>query len=146
MNYDPDIHNRRYIRLKNYDYSKAGVYFVTIYTHKKEMILGDIKNGVIHFNEFGKIVEFTWNDLVNHNNHISLDRITIMPNHLHGIITLKDNDFNIVGAGSESAPTNSITRHGLSEIIMKGLFEMKLSLIESENSLLKIQAVRTSLK
>ena len=79
----------------------------------------DIKNGVMHSNEFGEIAEFTWHDLANHNHHISLDQIIIMPNHLHGIITIKGDDFIrcFVRTGSEPAPTNSHTRHGLSEIV-----------------------------
>ena len=44
MPYNPDIHHRRSIRLKNYDYSQAGMYFITICTHKKQCLFGEIIN------------------------------------------------------------------------------------------------------
>ncbi len=62
-------------------------------------------------------MEYTWDDLHNHNFHIGLDEFNVMPNHVHGIIIIQNND--TVGAGSEPAPTNNIksVRHGLPEII-----------------------------
>ena len=57
MTYDPDKHHRRSIRLKEYDYSKAGAYFITICTYNKEYILGDIIHGEMRSNEYGMIVE-----------------------------------------------------------------------------------------
>ena len=44
MSYNPDIHHRKSIRLKNYDYSKVGLYFITICTQNKEKIFGEITN------------------------------------------------------------------------------------------------------
>jgi putative transposase len=108
-------HRRRSIRLKEYDYSQGGWYFITICVYRKDIVLNNIINGEIHLNAFGKIVESTWYDLPNHNDHILLDYFTIMPNHVHGIIVIKENPLATapVGAGSEPAPT----RHGLHEII-----------------------------
>jgi REP element-mobilizing transposase RayT len=110
-------YHRHSIRLKNYDYSSPGYYFVTICTYNRACLLSEIKNSKIILTPLGKMVKSTWNDLPNHNSHIQLDELIIMPNHVHGIIIIQDNES--VGAGSEPAPTNDIkpTRHGLPEII-----------------------------
>jgi REP element-mobilizing transposase RayT len=86
MKYNPDIHHRRSIRLKEYDYSQAGAYFVTICAHKRACILGKIVDGKIVLDELGKVVESSWLDLTKHYFNIKLDLSAIMPNHIHGII------------------------------------------------------------
>ena len=106
MKYNADTHYRRSIRLKGYDYSKDGVYFVTMCTQNRECLFGEIKNGEMIFNEYGEIIKFTWFDLINHNVNILLDYFVIMPNHIHGIIVITNNE-NIVGAGSKPALVKS---------------------------------------
>ena len=88
--YNPEIHKRKSIRLKGYDYSQAGLYFITIccddricrfgHIDKNEMILNE--NGIIAYNEWGKLAERFQN--------FELDVFQIMPNHMHGIIVLND--------------------------------------------------------
>ena len=118
MRYDPAKHHRRSIRLKGYDYSQAGAYFVTICTRNRECLFGDIVDGEMRLNELGIIVQRTWLDLPNHVGGIVLDAFVIMPNHVHGIITITDRGGNTVGAGSEPAPTTRVpNRHGLPEIV-----------------------------
>jgi len=80
--------HRHSIRLKEYDYSSPGIYFVTICVDGREYLFGDIKNGEMILNELGKIVKNQWENIVNRYNNISLDAYMIMPNHLHGIITV----------------------------------------------------------
>jgi REP element-mobilizing transposase RayT len=99
MNYNPHLRHRRSIRLKGYDYALTGVYFITSVTHGRENLFGEIVGSEMRLNEYGEIVQNTWDDLPNHNNGIELDAFVVMPNHIHGIII-------IVGAGSEPAPTN----------------------------------------
>ena len=102
---------RKNIRLPGYDYSAEGTYFVTIVTKDREVLFGDVVNGEMVLNEYGRIVEFTWHDLVNHNPDIGLDEFVIMPNHVHGIINIfpQKNGPN-VGAGSRElcAPERSL--------------------------------------
>ena len=95
-----DNHHRRSIRLKGYDYSQPGAYFVTICTHENHSLFGKIVDGEMQLNELGKAVEFTWNDLVNHVDGIELGPFVIMPNHIHAIIQIIE-----VGAGLEPART-----------------------------------------
>jgi REP element-mobilizing transposase RayT len=92
MTYNPEIHHRRSIRLKEYDYSQSGAYFVTVCAWKKECLFGEIKNGEMLLNKCGGIVMNCWDDLPNHYQHAQLDEFVIMPNHVHGIIVLKNTD------------------------------------------------------
>jgi putative transposase len=103
-------HDRKSIRLKEYDYSLPGEYFVTICTHDHESVFGDVIDEEMKLSQFGEIVRDAWYDLPNHNYGIDLGEFIVMPNHIHGIIIIND-----VGAGSEPAPTGK--RHGLTEII-----------------------------
>jgi len=88
MTYNPDIHHRRSIRLKGYDYSRAGLYFVTIITHHRLPLFGEIIEGEMILNVAGWIAENTWFDLVNHVSNVTLHEFVVMPNHVHGIIEI----------------------------------------------------------
>jgi putative transposase len=83
-------HHRRSIRLKEYDYSQPGKYFVTICTYNHECTLGEIANGQMRLNEIGKIVEEEWLRTLNIRPEIALDVYVIMPNHIHCIIVIKE--------------------------------------------------------
>ena len=101
MKYNPEIHNRRSIRLKGYDYSQAGAYFMTICTQNRECLFGDIVNGEMRLNEAGKFIVDSWKWLAEQYDHVSLDAFVVMPNHLHGIIVITDD----CRGGSRTAPT-----------------------------------------
>jgi REP element-mobilizing transposase RayT len=88
MKYNPNIHHRRSIRLRDYDYSQSGAYFITICTYQKEYLFGEIINYEMQLNSLGKIVQFYWQGLKNHYDYLQLDEFVIMPNHLHGILIL----------------------------------------------------------
>jgi putative transposase len=88
MNYNPELHHRRSIRLKEYDYSTAGAYFITICTHNREQLFGNIVARIMVLNELGHIIQLHWQKLERHHANLILDRSVIMPNHLHGIIIL----------------------------------------------------------
>jgi REP element-mobilizing transposase RayT len=90
MKFDPDKHHRRSIRLKGYDYSRPGAYYVTICVHNRECLFGNITNGEMHLNEYGKIVQTEWLKSSEIRNEIELDAYQIMPNHFHGIVIIQD--------------------------------------------------------
>lgn len=94
MPYDPFKHHRRSIRLRGYDYSQAGAYFITICEVNRECIFGDIIDGEMRPNQFGEIILKWWNELPNYYAPVELDEFVVMPNHMHGIIVITD-----VGAG-----------------------------------------------
>lgn len=80
--------NRKAIRLKNYDYTQQGAYYVTVCVHDRKCIFGDVQDDEMVLSDMGKIAEFTWMDLSRHNTNIKLDKFIVMPNHLHGIIKI----------------------------------------------------------
>ena len=88
MTFDPDKHHRRSIRFKGYDYSRAGAYFVTICTHGRECLFGEVMDGEMRLNDAGQAAQADWVRLPERFQSIELDEFVIMPNHLHGIIIL----------------------------------------------------------
>ena len=118
MPYDPRHHHRHSIRLKGYDYSLSGAYFITICVHCGLSELGEINGNDMFLSPYGRIVAATWESLPDHYSYVELDAFTVMPNHVHGIIVLTD--VNIppnVGAGLRPAPTSEAGRHGVPEIV-----------------------------
>lgn len=121
---DQDRFHRRSIRLKGYDYSQPGAYFITICTHLNHALFGKILDGDMQLNDLGRAVQFTWNDLVNHVDNIELGPFVIMPNHIHGIIQIIEPYVGAgsvragsVRAGSEPAPTSAKIQTPLPEIV-----------------------------
>jgi putative transposase len=120
---------RRSIRLKAYDYSTAGAYFVTVCTDGRACLFGDIVDNIVRLNPCGVIVSETWDALPAHYPHLSLDAFVVMPNHVHAIILFDDSDDPPVGAGFKPAPPSggtvesgaglkpAPTRHALPEIV-----------------------------
>jgi len=90
MVYNPDMHHRRSIRVKGYDYSSAGAYFVTLCTRNRQCLFGEIVGGEMCLNAMGKIVAEEWvkTGLIRQENE--LDAWVVMPNHLHGIVMVLD--------------------------------------------------------
>ena len=92
MKYNPDMHHRKSIRLKGYDYSQEGAYFVTICTQNRKCMFGEIKNGKMILNDGGAIVKKYWNEIPKHYPIVILDEFVVMPNHVHGMIIInRDN-------------------------------------------------------
>lgn len=91
------------MRLRGYDYSQPGGYFVTICAQHRKCMFGTIIDGKIQLNEVGKIIVESWNYIPQHFPSVELDEYVIMPNHLHGIIVLgtaeRDIPYSLVGAG-----------------------------------------------
>jgi len=94
-------HHRRSIRLQGYNYTQAGVYFVTLVARKRECLFGKITDGEMCPNEIGKIVQSEWERLSRRFIWTELDEYILMPNHIHGIIVFLDN-----GRGAASSSIN----------------------------------------
>jgi len=95
MKYNPDKHHRRSIRLKGYDYSQPGAYYITVVTHGRECLFGEIVDGNMILNDAGKFARKCWVEIPKHFPHTDLDEFIIMPNHVHGIIVIVENDKNV---------------------------------------------------
>lgn len=89
MTYNPNIHHRRSIRLKGYDYSKEGLYFITIVCQNYHHLFGKIQNGIMCINIFGNIAYQEWIKTPLIRPNISLHAFIVMPNHIHGILEIK---------------------------------------------------------
>ena len=88
LTHNAERHHRRALRLKGYDCTLPGAYFVTICTQNRECLLGEIVDGEMHPNEAGRMVQAIWNELPNHYTGVQVDAFVVMPNHIHGIIVL----------------------------------------------------------
>jgi len=97
MSYDSDKHQRRSIRLKDYDYSQAGAYFITICTHNKECIFGKVVNGEMVLNKCGKVVQEELDRSAKIRREIELDTFVVMPNHIHGIVVIVESNVGATG-------------------------------------------------
>ena len=86
--------NRRSIRLKEYDYTQAGFYFITICTQNRICLFGKIENGEMALNDAGKMIQTAWNEIPIYYNGFDVDEFVVMPNHIHGIIKIKHNNPN----------------------------------------------------
>jgi REP element-mobilizing transposase RayT len=117
MPYDPERHHRRSIRLKGYDYSQPGAYFVrnaaygvshgqkpsgllhaTINTYKGQCLFGEVVDREMVLNDTDRMAQSVWDELPLHYPGVDVDAFIIMPNHIHGIIVLT----------GESAPTTPV--------------------------------------
>ena len=79
---------RRSLRLRNYDYSRSGAYFVTICTRDRKFVYGDVRNGEMFLNEAGRLVEAAWHQLPQRFPTVRCDALVILPNHVHGILLI----------------------------------------------------------
>ncbi len=142
------LRERRLNRLKNYDYSKNGYYFVTICIKNREHFFGEIQNGKMILNKYGEIVGNQWLWLPWQYPYLELDKFIIMPNHMHGIVIIDNNNYHIrrgmsrcycrgrsrpVPAETTVSTTNTIKIKSLSQLI--GAFKTTSSKIIHQNGL-----------
>jgi putative transposase len=92
MPYNPEKHHRRSMRLKGYDYSAAGAYFITLCTYRRQCLFGEIMDGAMHLNLYGKIAKEEWIQSSIIRQEIELDEWIIMPDHMHGIVMITDHN------------------------------------------------------
>jgi len=82
---------RKQIRLKGYDYSKSGYYFVTICTQNRKEWFAKVKSRIMQLNEFGEFAKTFWSEIPGHFDDVEIDQFSIMPNHVHGILIIERN-------------------------------------------------------
>jgi putative transposase len=109
MKYNPDKHHRQSTRLKNYDYTSRGAYFITLCTYQKQYLFGDIVEGEMVLNDMGKIIDEEWARSAGIRKEIELDEFVIMPSHVHGILWIlpPDSSSNDRVAGNSPIPLPS---------------------------------------
>ena len=97
MAQEPDIHRRRSLRLRGYDYTQDGAYFITICAHGKQSLFGEIVDGEMRLNEYGRVVLKEWLKTPVIRKEIRLDEYVVMPNHFHGIVFIQTDDVSRTG-------------------------------------------------
>ena len=97
MEYNPKTHRRRSIRLKGYDYSHPGMYYATLCVGKRLTLFGEVIDNVVRLSAIGEVVRGCWEEIPKHFPNVKLDRYIVMPNHLHGILVLRENALDLVG-------------------------------------------------
>ncbi len=124
-NYNPNIHHRKSIRLKGYDYSKAGLYFITICVQDRKCLFGKIV-GIENFqpkivlNDAGKIADECWLGIPEHFPNVVLHEHIVMPNHVHGIVELSQKNINDVRVQNVQPVQNEFQKiipHSIGSII-----------------------------
>lgn len=100
--YDSGSRHRRSIRLRGYDYTQAGAYFVTICTFNRLCLFGEIVGGVMEPSALGQVVEAEWLQTARVRPNVALDAFVVMPNHVHGIVLIEEG---IGPATQQVAPT-----------------------------------------
>ncbi|MDQ0970044.1 putative transposase [Flavobacterium sp. W4I14] len=90
MKYNPLIHHRRSIRLRGYDYAKAGAYFITICCEDRLHRFGKVSDNKMILNQSGTIAYNEWINLADRFSNFELDVFQVMPNHVHGIMVFSD--------------------------------------------------------
>ena len=88
MKYNPAVHHRRSIRLKGYDYSSAGAYFITAVLQHRAHLFGSVNENGVQLSEAGKIAHRCWEEIPNHFPNTAVDEFVIMPDHMHGIVVV----------------------------------------------------------
>ena len=108
---------RRSLRLKGYDYSQPGAYFVTRCTESRECLFGEIANDDVMLNEYGKVVEEEWLETPRLRTQVELDEFVVMPNHLHAIIVIREAATTRPMVGARSSAPLRRTPHSLGSLI-----------------------------
>ncbi len=101
------------IRLKDYDYSQPGGYFITVCTANKQRVFGNISNDQTDPNRFGLIVREEWLKTAAIRPYVELDAFVVMPNHFHGILLIAEDS----GATQRVAATRTLRPHSVGSII-----------------------------
>ena len=92
MLFDRGVHHRRTIRLPGYDYAGSGAYFVTVVTQGRAQLLGSVVDGMLRMSDAGRMIERWWHSVPERYESAEIDEFIVMPNHVHGVIFLREAD------------------------------------------------------
>jgi len=104
MSFAPESHHRKSIRLKGYDYTQAGAYYVTICVQNRLCLFGSISESVFIPSAAGIMIKAVWKEMPFNYEGLELGAFVVMPNHIHAIINIIDS---YVGAGPCACPAGS---------------------------------------
>jgi putative transposase len=105
------------LRLVNWDYAQSGGYVITICTHNRQCVFGEITDNQMVLNPLSQLVHTIWFELTRYTSCILLDEFIVMPNHIHGIMMILDTPVGVApyghpmpvdGRAQEPSPTIGI--------------------------------------
>ena len=130
------MRERKLNRLKDYDYSKSGYYFITVCTKNREEWFGRIDGDELRLNEFGDIAKNFWAEITGHFKYVGIDEFSVMPNHVHGILIIEEN---MVGNAYMRSHQRNAFMHSLQDrtktSLSKVIQQYKASVTRKINSL-----------
>lgn len=85
-----ELPQRRTIRWRGYDYANVGAYYLTICTQDRLHLFGRIVDGVMHPSPIGEWAQRCWNVIPDHMSHVDVGEFVVMPNHVHGIVVIRE--------------------------------------------------------
>ena len=110
-------HCRRSIRLKDYDYSQEGAYFITVCSRNKETLFGGVTEGKMQLNGYGKVVNDFWGNIPLHFPSVDTDVFVVMPNHVHGIILINNVCRGVVTSPAMGEVTSPLRKISLGQLV-----------------------------
>jgi putative transposase len=137
MKYNRKKLSRRSLRLRDYDYSQEGAYFITICTVNRSTILGRIKDGKMNLSPIGDIIRDLWAGIADYQSGLEIDQYVVMPNHIHGIIVITEKTESPCRGLINQTPTYAIHKRGFIDFSwQRNYYE---HIIRNERELNKIQ-------
>ncbi len=122
---------RKALRIRGYDYSQPGAYYITIVTQGREALFGEVVDDAVQLNEAGRMIDAFWNELSHKFPHVKLGAYVVMPNHLHSILVLDEQETSDTGPPLPSIVRwfKTMTTNGYARLVKNGgaaSFERKL--------------------
>ena len=102
------MYNRQSPRLRDYDYTQGGVYYVTIATYRMAQLFGVVANGKVYLNELGRLVDKEWQKTAEIRPRVEIDEFVVMPNHIHGILFFSEPQHAAPSTDKATLPANSL--------------------------------------
>ncbi len=130
MSYDPKKHHRRSIRLRKYDYSSVGMYYVTLRVLSRQCSLGELINNSMKRSALGTIAEDIWTKVPEKFENVELDQYVIMPNHLHGIIVVTSSHGTVPEKPSQGSTQREVLVRASHESPLRDVPSLKSPLTE----------------
>ena len=114
-----DLPQRQTIRRPGYDYAQQGAYYLTICTDDRRHWFGHIADDVMHASRIGEWAQRCWDAIPQHMPHVDVGDFVVMPNHVHGIIIIRERAGGVrgVGARHDAPGRGAVAAHGSAEIV-----------------------------
>ncbi len=131
--------NRKNTRMKQWDYSRDGLYFITICVKDRHCVFGAVQNKIMRLNNWGRHAYECWQQIPNHFPGVIIDQFVVMPNHVHGIVVIEENHASVGNKYICSLTKNTKSKHRnmmkLSKIIAtyKAAVTRKINKFSSNN-------------